>query len=293
MIFTPDDFPTARSAASKVERFDAAVRDLAEGIENGSIRNTVLKDAKFTLSNAVDKGWDIMVSEPFFWAGRFEGQPEDVNALHRSISMLSLHDLLATSRKLERTKATGPAVDAMRAYVAETLPLAKAAADLKNKVVKGRAPSAGPAKPVNPNKIVRTCPCCFRQIAVVNGTMAHHGYERPGWGYQTASCPGIRFRPLEVSDEGLVYMIDQHERHLGLLEKRLADFGSITSLVRQSRNGKPVTISPDDPQWGSALRSHRFELEAEIRQTKFGLETYKERRANWAPVEDAAISKKT
>lgn len=287
MTLTPENFPTARNAARRPERFDAAVHDLAEGIENGSIRNVVLKDAKFVLGNAVEEGWRNAVSDPFFWAGRYEDQPEDVNALHMSISIMSLHDLLATSRKLDRTKATGPAVDAMRAYIAETLPLAEASADLKNKVVKGRAPSTEPAKPINPNKIVRTCPCCFRQIAVVNGTMAHHGYERPGYGYQTASCPGIRFRPLEISDEGLRFMIEQTEHQLGTLEKRLADFGSLTSLVRTSRNGKPVTITPDDPQWSRALQNHKHGLESKIRQAAKSLEIYKERHAAWTPAAKA------
>ena len=68
----------------------------------------------------------------------------------------------------------------VRSFAAEALPLAEAVVSLKDKVVKGRAPSTGPAKPVNPNKIVKTCPCCFRQIAVTDGTMAHHGYQRPG-----------------------------------------------------------------------------------------------------------------
>ena len=37
--------------------------------------------------------------------------------------------------------------------------------------------------------------------------MAHHGYRRTGFGFQTASCPGVNFKPLEVSTEGLEWLI--------------------------------------------------------------------------------------
>lgn len=49
----------------------------------------------------------------------------------------------------------------------------------------------------------KTCQCCARQIFAETGTIAHHGYERPGWGYQTASCMGAKFLPFEVSRDRL------------------------------------------------------------------------------------------
>ena len=38
----------------------------------------------------------------------------------------------------------------------------------------------------------RTCQICGRAIKASSGLIAHHGYERPGWGYQTTSCLGAR-----------------------------------------------------------------------------------------------------
>lgn len=49
----------------------------------------------------------------------------------------------------------------------------------------------------------KTCQCCARPIFAETGTIAHHGYERPGWGYQTASCMGAKFLPFEVSRDRL------------------------------------------------------------------------------------------
>ena len=68
---------------------------------------------------------------------------------------------------------------------------------------------------VNPNKIIRTCSCCFREIALSkSGHMVHHGFQRPGDGYQTDSCFGISYKPLERSNEGLVAIIDVIEKQL-------------------------------------------------------------------------------
>jgi hypothetical protein len=44
-----------------------------------------------------------------------------------------------------------------------------------------------------------TCQICGRVIKSKTGTIAHHGYKRPGTGWQTASCPGSKGLPYEVS----------------------------------------------------------------------------------------------
>lgn len=282
----PENFPLLRQAISRTERFDQAVRAIASGVETGTIRNVDYKAAKEALGRAADQAWKNEVSEPFFYAGRFQDQPEAVRKLQDSIMIMSLHDVLTTARKLAKTTATGPAVEAMKAYVDEVLPLAEAVASLKDKVVKGRAPRSEPAKPVNPNKIVKTCACCFRAIAVMpGGTMGHHGYQRPGDGYQTASCPGIRFRPLEVSDEGLRYIITVCEDQLSRASAALGDSDTITSLTLPGRRGQPLKkISKQDAGWANTLLSYKFGLESEIRNTEAALGSLRQRLAAWKPV---------
>jgi len=53
-----------------------------------------------------------------------------------------------------------------------------------------------------------TCQICARAIKSKNGLIAHHGYTRPGYGYQTRSCPGAKFRPYEVSCDCIQATID-------------------------------------------------------------------------------------
>ena len=99
-------------AASRTERFDQAVQAIASGIETGTIRNVEYKAAKEALGRAADQAWKTEVSEPFFYAGRYHDQPEAVRKLQDSIMIMSLHDVLATARKLAKTTATGPVIEA-------------------------------------------------------------------------------------------------------------------------------------------------------------------------------------
>jgi hypothetical protein len=52
-----------------------------------------------------------------------------------------------------------------------------------------------------------TCQCCGRQIFAQRGKIAHHGYERPGYGWQTASCMGALYAPFEVFRDRLADLI--------------------------------------------------------------------------------------
>lgn len=47
------------------------------------------------------------------------------------------------------------------------------------------------------------CQICERAILSNTGVVAHHGYQRPGHGWQTASCFGARYRPYEVACDAL------------------------------------------------------------------------------------------
>lgn len=282
---TPDQFPLLRSTQISPVRFDAAVEQVVAGVESGEIRNAVLQDVKFTLSRIVDEAWNKLVSEPHFYSGKWEKQPEDVQALYNNISIMGLHDVIAASKKVTNSAATGLAADAMRAYCAEVLPLSQAVASLKDKVIKGRTPSTGPAKPENPNKLVKTCPVCFRQIAVQQETMAHHGYRRPGHGRQTASCPGIRFKPLEVSSEGLEWLIATLRMRLADLKDAYANQATRPEslMAKRSYNGKAEKITRDDPLWPRLFARHIREIESEMGSLERELPKLDKMLADWKP----------
>lgn len=292
MSLCPEQFPRLLAAAPKnFPRFEEAVRDIAAGLEAGEIRNVVLAEAKHRLGSILRAAWEASVAEPFFYGGKIDVQPKEVADLFRSISMWSASDVLTANRKLAKAAAAqGEAADAIRSFVAEALPLAETIKDLRGKVVKGRAKNPnGSIKPINPNKKVRTCPCCFRGIAVQGGTMAHHGYRRPGGGWQTASCPGIKFKPLEESNDGLVWLIGIVRTRLAGLEKTFAGKDSRDSLpVMKGRPPVEMTIVKGSPEWASVFKVFVANLENEIRWTRTNLEQLEKLLVEWRPVEEAA-----
>lgn len=67
------------------------------------------------------------------------------------------------------------------------------------------------------------CQICARPIKVVNGVIAHHGYTRPGDGWQTASCMGAKFAPYEVSCERIKVAIEAVKTHIAEVEGKIKD----------------------------------------------------------------------
>ena len=261
----PEDFPSMRAAARSQSRFDQAVASIDAGTVVGSMRRVEWQDAKEVLSRAVEAAWTARVSGPFCYGGK--ELPEAVEKLTWDVRASNLHETVAATKRVAAYTGTDhPVVEAMRQLLAEVRPLAEAVGALKGKLVMGRAPRAEPT-PVNPNKVMGTCGVCFRAIAVTShGLMALHGYKRPWSGRgQTASCYGTRFRPLEVSNEGLRWLIGEMKRERDEATKRLADLVKGREpdklLVRSGRG--VVWIERDHARWGDEIRF----LEAELQGT--------------------------
>lgn len=115
--------------------------------------------------------------------------------------------------------------------------------------------------------------------------MAHHGYKRPGHGWQTASCPGIRFKPLEVSSEGLEWLITTLRERLTNLNLAVAnqEFQPNYLMAKRTRNGPVETITRDDPLWPRLFVRHLAELESEITTIEHELPMLDKKLADWKP----------
>lgn len=257
-VTLPDDFPILLAHGGRPDRIRAAIDVFRSSLHAGEIRTADLDAAKSALGRAVETAWRETVGAPFFHAGRWEGQSEAARKLNDAGSPSSLHDVIALSKRLAKSDCDDPAVRAMRALAAEVLPLSEASVALKGLIVKGRAPRGEPARPPNPDQERGTCSCCFRSIAVVpTGKMAHHGYERPGDGYQTSSCSGVRFKPLEVSTEGLEWLIWSVSEKLGALRERFERRDELTRLsftVREKGRVVPKTVEKGEPDWDRRFR---------------------------------------
>jgi hypothetical protein len=76
------------------------------------------------------------------------------------------------------------------------------------------------------------CQCCGRLILANTGTIAHHGYSRPGSGWQTASCMGAKYLPFETSRDQLGVMIKVIEQMIADHEDHIHRISTEISPVR-------------------------------------------------------------
>ena len=115
--------------------------------------------------------------------------------------------------------------------------------------------------------------------------MSHHGFQRPGFGSQTASCPGIRFKPLEVSSEGLEWLVSVLQERITLLsgayERRATQPEFL--YVKEGYNGTLIKISRADERWAQAFKRHVNELRSEMSSLKHELPTLQKMLAEWKP----------
>lgn len=90
---------------------------------------------------------------------------------------------------------------------------------------------------------VAECQICGRAIGAKVGVIAHHGYTRPGEGWQTGSCPGVRFVPYSTSRDRLTEVLAWAVKGVADWQGAIALAPEIQSLPRRkSRDGLRVDV---------------------------------------------------
>ena len=80
-----------------------------------------------------------------------------------------------------------------------------------------------------------TCQCCFGAFKLPRGRMSHHGYKRPGYGYDVGYCMGERELPYEKSCEVTKALLSNVEAYLADKRDYLSRLvaGEIKALTTQ------------------------------------------------------------
>lgn len=282
------NYPIIKSAYAAypkyLERLEERITFLEDSVKAGSIRNVEMDAVKTTISRAIEEAFSKHVRAVFSHAGKWEDLSDAENELLDSCSPGSVPSTLVAMKRVKASKLDTPLTRAMTEVLTEAVALVEMIASLKDKIVKGRAPSAAPVAE-NPNKIVRTCPCCLRPIAINLTTrkMVHHGYTRPGEGWQTASCMGIEYLSLEVSTDGLCAYINALRAHKDAQRELIANPSRITVRVERLVDGRysDVVLTPEDKGYARALESHIHRLENSIWALGESIKTSEDRLENW------------
>lgn len=117
-----------------------------------------------------------------------------------------------------------------------------------------------------------SCQICARSIGAKNGKIAHHGYERPGHGWQTSSCSGAMHQPYEVACDALPPAIRSAERYL---EQTKRDLPSIQQRAE----------AETDPKEKANLRRTVHQMQAAIVNMPTTIKWLKKRLADWRPAQ--------
>jgi hypothetical protein len=293
------------TSAKRMNGAKAHLARLLAGYEKGEIYNVEYKDAKDFLGRVVEETWRERTDR--FWVGKGGNNPESA-FLDYLGSIHGLHDVLSRKKKLDKMKPTtkiskyGTAykvkdvnpefINAAREIVNAAHPVALIVKELKTKVIKGRKPNPAAAARKAAQlakKDMKTCACCFRSIArLKNGLIADHGYTLPRQWMKTASCPGRDFKPLEVSNEGLKYMVKQLKSRVEGLTSALAGIPKLKKLTRKKGwKGEVEVLTPDHPKWEQAVNLHRANLQQELKHTEDDLKSYQHKLDHWKPVPGA------
>ncbi|MBB4377225.1 hypothetical protein [Bradyrhizobium sp. SBR1B] len=203
-------------------RLHAALRDGVAGLEAdvaaGLVRNQDFTKAKEIINRCIEESAESFLKscpEPDYRKS-WDHFAYEANA---SISSFDAHNLPAF---IKRAKKHGGLVEYASFLEDHLLPLHALIQDAKPLIVK-RGDARLPPKPKTAEQIWReansmTCQCCARPILANTGTIAHHGYERPGDGWQTASCFGAKELPFEVDRVALGAMLERMKQRLAMAE---------------------------------------------------------------------------
>ena len=146
-----------------------------------------------------------------------------------------------------------------------------------------------------------TCQICGRQIKLVNGKIARHGWKEPRFSlWQTASCSGTKQLPYEVSRDFLPVVIKTVEanivKHTTAFQEFVANPPAVLRHRRTDAYGrtislkeiaKPEDFDPKTPVWAgrwSYSELYKDEIhtfEKCIEQAKDRVEYLQERFNNW------------
>lgn len=222
-------------APKKAESLAKAIAKLAQYEADPVILKSELAELRtYGLNRGFEAVWTAFVKEPFFYCGDYQSFSEAEKKLDDSIGYSpEVHTAAGYLKKVvAATKADGKYRDAMLSVLQVLAPIAERANALKTKLGK-RAPAVTRTSIERDERNAKamTCQICARGILAELGAIAHHGYERPGDGYQTASCPGAKELPFEVSRERLgehiVHQKDRLANSRAFLARVIAEDGDL------------------------------------------------------------------
>lgn len=192
----PTDFPIIRAAISqrRAAQLDTALANVKAFAEEGVLIKAEWNEIKDTFSRAIAETWDAFKKANYY----SRKTNDETTKLYWALLSPYPHTLAGYLKKAQAAKNIEPVIlrDFPIEFFTEALPLNAMLVALKPLI--GKRPPKKTKVEFEREGKERTCQICGRGILAEGGTIAHHGYRRPGDGYQSPSCPGALKLPFEI-----------------------------------------------------------------------------------------------
>jgi hypothetical protein len=203
--------------------FERSVAELQAAVEAGMVPNKMFVDVKDIVNRAVEEAAESFLNSGPHVKGR-NGEPHPqsdwwLDAYEADAFVHGAHNLPSALKRAQKHAG----LSAYAGFLSALLPLREMLESAKPLIKKkGELPKVKSAKQIAEEAERMHCQCCERAILANMGSIAHHGYERPGWGYQSASCMGAKELPFEVDRSALGRMLVFLRQRLANAEKHRA-----------------------------------------------------------------------
>lgn len=136
---------------------------------------------------------------------------------------------------------------------------------------------------------IGTCGFCEQEVKCPRGTLAHHGYRRPGYGYIEGSCPGTHHPPFEVSPKTAEIGVSTYSKTVKELTKRLRELPKVkVLLVKEWRSSTPKELRKDEAEpdeWRQAYGNIEHGLKRDLKESERWLDRYEKKVRGWEPAQ--------
>lgn len=274
----------------RIEKTKRALSILLPAYNSGSIFNSEFQQWKTIVDRSFEEAYSALVRTDHTTYWEPDGETVSTRGqISKEMGRASgIRSSIALTKQAAKLKFDHPLVGEVKKLLAVCVPIAQIFEKLKTMVVKGKKPPSpeqvAKKQAQLAKKTVKTCGCCFRPIAVLpNGKIADHGYTIPHPGLKGGSCPGRKFQPLEVSSDGLKFMVQLHQGWIENIEELLKKAPTLTSVPKDSFSKKSEVVKKGEPDWDKAYKSYVVGLENDSERYSSQLKMYQKKLADWKP----------
>lgn len=227
------------------------------------------------------------IAEDFTYSMKWQNLPEAIQHLDLGYSS-DLHLIAGRVEKVRKiAEKSGnldhPYVQRIFSDMAPFVEIAAKLNELKQYIVKGKKPSDKPRKtPPRTLDNTGTCAVCGQNVKLDGqGNIVMHGY-RVVWNQFSGSCPGVGYKPFEVSPEGAVAYRDAMKARIADLEKSISELPTSNMLYKTDKvTQKLIEVLAGTNEFDHLVAVRTDKMKWEIGGLNSSIKVYDRHIAGW------------